>query len=192
MASLRFAIRGTNLYYEVPQGVANPPVFDIKNGILRVLSYGFLPRESRFEVGASGQLIIYYDLSDYTDLEKWVFKNARRIMGIVDDDLLLDSYILYYVKGVGRFIKNYCALREIPMELRYVWCEMVAAKAQANKNGFASFENATAKTIKDGSQSVTYGECPSAATAGIGQAEVTEFLNGWGHQLRQFRHFKWG
>jgi len=192
MALLRFAIKGTNLFYEVPEGVANPPVFDIEKGILRVLSYGFLPRESRFEISASGQLTIYYDLGDYTEEEKWVYNQARRIMGLMDDNLLLDSYLLYYTKGIEQFIKNYCALKAVPQELRYVWVEMVASKAQANKNGFASFENAIAKTIKDGSQSVTYGECPAAATAGLSQAEVTEFLNGWGHQLRQFRRFKWG
>lgn len=192
MALLRFAIKGTNLFYEVPQGVANPPIFDTKNGVLRIVSYGFLPHESKFEISANGQLTIHYDLSGYTDEERWVYDRSRQIMGLMDDNLLLDSYLLYYVMGVEQFIKNYCALRAVPQELRYVWVEMVASKAQANKNGFASFDNAVAKTIKDGSQSITYGECPAASLAGLSQAEVTEFLNGWGHQLRQFRRFKWG
>lgn len=192
MTLLRFAIKGTNLFYEVPEGVANPPVFDIKNGVLRILSYGYLPHESIFEIAPNGQLTISYDLSGYTEAEQWVYRQARSIMGLTDDNLLLDSYLLYYVKGIEQFIRNYCAVREVPRELWYVWVEMVSAKAQANKNGFASFDNATAKTIKDGSQSITYGECPAAAIAGLSQAEVTEFLNGWGHQLRQHRRFKWG
>lgn len=192
MASLRFAIKGTDLFYEVPQDVVNPPVFDIKNGDLRILSYGFLPHESVFEVGHDGQLTLYYNLNGYTEAERWVFYQARRILGLASDDLLLDSYLLYYVRGVERFICNYCALRQVPEELYYVWCEMVAAKAKANQHGFADFGNATPKTIKDGSQSVSYGECPSASVAGLSQAERDEFLNGWGHQLRQFRRFKWG
>lgn len=192
MALLRFAIKGTNLFYEVPQGVANPPVFDVKDGVLRVRSYGFLPHESRFEISPNGQLTIYYDLSGYTEAEKWVYRQARSIMGLPQDNLMLDSYLLYYVKGIEQFIRNYCALRDVPTELQYVWVEMVSAKAQANKCGFASFDNATAKTIKDGSQSITYGECPAAMVAGLSQSEVSEFLNGWGHQLRQHRRFKWG
>lgn len=190
--SLRFAIYGTDLIYEVPTEVTNPPIFDIKDGHLRVLSYGFLPRESVFTVDASGQLTIRYDLSAYTSAEIWVYEEAHNLLGLADGDLLLDSYLLYFVKAIERFILNYCALREVPRELWYVWVEMVAMKVRANEHGFADWANATPTTIKDGSQSVTYGANPQATVVGLSEAERTEFLNGWGHQLRQFRRVKWG
>lgn len=190
--SLRFAIYGTDLCYEVPTEVTNPPVFDIKNGHLRVLSYGFMPMESVFSVDASGQLTIRYDLSAYTSAQIRAFYETRKLLGIADGDLLLDSYILHYVRSVWQFIKNYCALREVPEELFFVWVEMVCAKTRANEHGFADWQNATPTTIKDGSQSVTYGANASARAVGLSTEEREEFLNGWGHQLRQFRRFKWG
>lgn len=190
--SLRFAIYGTDLFYQVPEEVTNPPVFDIKKGVLRVLSYGFLPTESVFEIGEGGQLTIRYDLSAYTSAQLWVYNQVRKLLGIADGDLLLDSFILHYLKSVEQFIKNYCALREVPKELYFVWVEMVCAKTRANEHGFADWANATPTTIKDGSQSVTYGANASARIVGLSAEETNEFLNGWGHQLRQFRRIKWG
>lgn len=190
-ASIRFRIDGTDLYYTVPEGVVNPPVFSMRDGALMLVSRGFFPEEAIFHI-ERGQMIVTYDLSDYTPEELSVFKGVRRALGIQPNDLTLDSYILFYLKGVERFILNYCALGKVPEALWYVWVEMVSAKVQANKNGFAAFENASPSTVKDGAQSVSYSNSPSASVAGLSSEEREQFLNGWGHQLRQFRRFKWG
>lgn len=190
--ALRFKIVGTDLTYTVPDGVTNPPVFSVSEGNLIVVSRGYFPKESVFSVNARGEFTIQYDLSAYSKAERDAFEAVRSLMGLVDSDLTLDSYILFYLMGVERFILNYCALKSMPPELYYVWVEMVAAKAQANRNGFASFSNAVPTTVKDGSQSVSYGSAPAASVAGLSAAERDEFLNGWGHQLRQFRRIKWG
>lgn len=189
---LSFHIVGTDLTYTVPSEVINPPVFSIVDGQLIVMSRGFFPEEAVFSIAKDGQFAIDYDFSAYTKQEIDAFYKIRELLRLSPNDLLLDSYILYYLKGVERFILNYCALRELPVELWYVLVEMATAKTEANKNGFASFSNATPTTVKDGSQSVTYSSAPSASLAGISKVEQEEFLNGWGHQLRQFRRMKWG
>lgn len=190
--SLRFAIEGTDLFYEVPSEVTNPPVFDMRNGVLRVVGYGFLPRESVFSVRPDGELAIHYDFGAQGPNFERAFEEVKAICGIPENDLLRDSFISYYLKSVEQFIRNYCALREVPDELFYVWVEMAASKAKANEHGFADWENAAPTTIKDGSQSVSYGTNVSGRAVGLSSEERNEFLNGWGHQLRQFRRFKWG
>lgn len=188
--SLVFYIEGTNLYYSVPDGVVNAPVFEIVGTNLILTKRGFLASNAVLTLKEDGHIWLSYVWTD--EIYSEIFEQVRMLLGTPPEEIIEDRLIIYWIYSVERLIKNYCNMSHrdpIPEELFYVWVELVATKIQANRESFGIAPTVQSiSSITDGSQSMGFAYAASTPTM---SSTDQSLLTGYTEQLKRHRRLRW-
>lgn len=115
-----------------------------------------------------------------------------------------DTYLNSLIDEMGQEIKNYCNIKKIPDELKYVWADLVTEYAlrfspeaiAAAKSGDS--ENSGGDTINSvslGGISVSLGSSNSSAMINDANKRttvgLTDFIKNYKNRLQPFRRIRW-
>ena len=117
---------------------------------------------------------------------------------------IADSYLASLIDEMGQEIKNYCNIKKIPDELKYVWADLVTEYAlrfspeaiAAAKSGDS--ENSGGDTINSvslGGISVSLGSSNSSSMINDANKRttvgLTNFIKNYKNRLQPFRRIRW-
>lgn len=115
-----------------------------------------------------------------------------------------DTYLNSLIDEMGQEIKNYCNIKKIPDELKYVWADLVSEYAlrfspeaiAAAKSGDS--ENSGGDTINSvslGGISVSLGSSNSSSMINDANKRttvgLTDFIKNYKNRLQPFRRIRW-
>lgn len=115
-----------------------------------------------------------------------------------------DTYLNSLIDEMGQEIKNYCNIKKIPDELKYVWADLVTEYAlrfspeaiAAAKSGDS--ENSGGDTINSvslGGISVSLGSSNSSSLINDANKRttvgLTDFIKNYKNRLQPFRRIRW-
>lgn len=115
-----------------------------------------------------------------------------------------DTYLNSLIDEMGQEIKNYCNIKKIPDELKYVWADLVTEYAlrfspeaiAAAKSGDS--ENSGGDTINSvslGGISVSLGSSNSSSMINDANKRttvgLTNFIKNYKNRLQPFRRIRW-
>ena len=115
-----------------------------------------------------------------------------------------DTYLNSLIDEMGQEIKNYCNIKKIPDELKYVWADLVTEYAlrfspeaiAAAKSGDS--ENSGGDTINSislGGISVSLGSSNSSSMINDANKRttvgLTDFIKNYKNRLQPFRRIRW-
>lgn len=115
-----------------------------------------------------------------------------------------DTYLNSLIDEMGQEIKNYCNIKKIPDELKYVWADLVTEYAlrfspeaiAAAKSGDS--ENSGGDTINSvslGGISVSLGSSNSSSMINDANKKttvgLTNFIKNYKNRLQPFRRIRW-
>lgn len=118
-----------------------------------------------------------------------------------------EDYLINLINEMGQEIKNYCAIKVIPDELRYTWANMVvdyalryspeaiaASGGGSGAGGSSSKQEVTGVSL--GGISLSFGAASKTSDANFKAAEhaailMVDFVKNYQKRLQVFRRFRW-
>lgn len=115
-----------------------------------------------------------------------------------------DTYLNSLIDEMGQEIKNYCNIKEIPNELKYVWADLVTeyalrfspeAIAAAKSDDSESSGGDTINSVSLGGISVSLGSSNSSSMINDANKRttvgLTDFIKNYKNRLQPFRRIRW-